>query len=110
MGLTNNDILKKLRVANKLRDTDIVKICALVDFKVSKELTNHLADALGKLGSSQDTTVSIDSSSSFNRGSAGLNYHLNDDAFLTVGMGVLNWNISALAKWGNPSYNDCPTL
>ena len=36
MGLTNNDILKKLRVANKLRDTDIVKICALVDFKVSK--------------------------------------------------------------------------
>ena len=36
MGLTNNDILKKLRVANKLRDTDIVEICALVDFKVSK--------------------------------------------------------------------------
>jgi len=69
-----------------------------VDFKVSKELTNHLADALGKLGSNQDTTVSIDSSSSFTRGSAGLNYHLNDDAFLTVGMGALNWNISALAK------------
>jgi uncharacterized protein YehS (DUF1456 family) len=36
MGLTNNDILKKLRVAHKLRDTDIVAICALVDFKVSK--------------------------------------------------------------------------
>jgi uncharacterized protein YehS (DUF1456 family) len=36
MGLTNNDILKKLRVAHKLRDTDIVDICALVDFKVSK--------------------------------------------------------------------------
>ena len=36
MGLTNNDILKKLRVAHKLRDTDIVEICALVDFKVSK--------------------------------------------------------------------------
>ena len=36
MGLTNNDILKKLRVAHKLRDTDIVNICALVDFKVSK--------------------------------------------------------------------------
>ena len=35
MGLTNNDILK-LRVAHKLRDTDIVEICALVDFKVSK--------------------------------------------------------------------------
>lgn len=36
MGLTNNDILKKLRVAHKLRDTDIVHICSLVDFKVSK--------------------------------------------------------------------------
>ncbi len=36
MGLTNNDIFKKLRVALKLRDDDIVKICALVDFKVSK--------------------------------------------------------------------------
>jgi uncharacterized protein YehS (DUF1456 family) len=36
MGLTNNDILKKLRVANKLRDDDIVKILALVDFKISK--------------------------------------------------------------------------
>lgn len=36
MGLTNNDILKKLRVAHKLRDTDIVDICGLVDFKVTK--------------------------------------------------------------------------
>ena len=36
MGLTNNDIFKKLRVAHKLRDDEIVKICALVDFKVSK--------------------------------------------------------------------------
>ena len=36
MGLTNNDIFKKLRVAHKLRDTDIVKICELVDFKVTK--------------------------------------------------------------------------
>ena len=36
MGLTNNDIFKKLRVANKLRDSDIVEICKLVDFKVSK--------------------------------------------------------------------------
>lgn len=35
-GLSNNDIFKKLRVAHKLRDTDIVAICALVDFKVSK--------------------------------------------------------------------------
>ena len=36
MGLTNNDIFKKLRVAHKLRDTDIIYICALVDFKVTK--------------------------------------------------------------------------
>lgn len=36
MGLTNNDIFKKLRVALKLRDQDIVEICALVDFKVTK--------------------------------------------------------------------------
>ncbi|MCW8981931.1 MULTISPECIES: DUF1456 family protein [Altibacter] len=36
MGLTNNDIMKKLRVAHKLRDEDIVHICSLVDFAVSK--------------------------------------------------------------------------
>ncbi len=36
MGLTNNDIMKKLRVAHSLRDEDIVKILALVDFKASK--------------------------------------------------------------------------
>ncbi|MDT0675966.1 DUF1456 family protein [Autumnicola musiva] len=36
MALTNNDIFKKLRVAHKLRDDDIVQICALVDFKVTK--------------------------------------------------------------------------
>ena len=36
MGLTNNDIFKKLRVAHKLRDTDIIEICALVDFKITK--------------------------------------------------------------------------
>ncbi|MEE9437460.1 MAG: DUF1456 family protein [Saprospiraceae bacterium] len=36
MGLTNNDILKKLRVALELRDTDIVKILELVDFRISK--------------------------------------------------------------------------
>ena len=32
MGLTNNDIFKKLRVAHKLRDNDIIKIFTLVDF------------------------------------------------------------------------------
>ena len=36
MALSNNDIFKKLRVAHKLRDEDIVKICELADFKVSK--------------------------------------------------------------------------
>jgi uncharacterized protein YehS (DUF1456 family) len=36
MGLTNNDIFKKLRVAHTLRDTDIIEICAFVDFKVTK--------------------------------------------------------------------------
>ena len=34
--ITNNDIIKKLRVAHKLRDDDIVKICSLVDFAVTK--------------------------------------------------------------------------
>ena len=36
MGLTNNDIFKKLRVAHKLRDDDIVDILKLVDFRISK--------------------------------------------------------------------------
>lgn len=36
MALSNNDIFKKLRVALKLRDDDIVEICSLVDFKVTK--------------------------------------------------------------------------
>ncbi|MEM6686706.1 MAG: DUF1456 family protein [Bacteroidota bacterium] len=36
MALTNNDIFKKLRVALKLRDDDIVKILELVDFRISK--------------------------------------------------------------------------
>jgi len=34
--LTNNDILKKLRVALELRDEDIVNIFKLVDFEISK--------------------------------------------------------------------------
>ena len=34
--LTNNDILKKLRVAHKLRDDDIINILELVDFKITK--------------------------------------------------------------------------
>lgn len=34
--MTNNDILKKLRVALKLRDDEIVKILELVDFRITK--------------------------------------------------------------------------
>lgn len=34
--MTNNDILKKLRVALKLRDDQIVEILKLVDFRISK--------------------------------------------------------------------------
>lgn len=33
--MTNNDILKKLRVALKLKDEDIIKILSLVDFRIS---------------------------------------------------------------------------
>jgi uncharacterized protein YehS (DUF1456 family) len=40
--MTNNDILKKLRVALKLRDEDIVEILMLVDFPVSKSEVNAL--------------------------------------------------------------------
>jgi len=36
MPLNNNDIFKKLRLAHKLRDDDIVKILQLVDFNVTK--------------------------------------------------------------------------
>ncbi|WP_299889367.1 DUF1456 family protein [uncultured Lacinutrix sp.] len=38
--MTNNDIFKKLRVAHKLRDDDIIKILMLVDFRVSKSELN----------------------------------------------------------------------
>jgi len=34
--MTNNDILKKLRVALQLRDDEIVEILQLVDFRISK--------------------------------------------------------------------------
>lgn len=34
--MSNNDILKKLRVALELRDDDIVHILSLSDFKISK--------------------------------------------------------------------------
>lgn len=34
--LSNNDILKKLRVAHKLRNEDIIEVLKLVDFEISK--------------------------------------------------------------------------
>jgi uncharacterized protein YehS (DUF1456 family) len=34
--LTNNDILKKLRVALELKDDDVIKILSLVDYKITK--------------------------------------------------------------------------
>ncbi len=42
MPLTNNDIMKKLRVAHKLRDEDIVKILALAKFNATKSEINAL--------------------------------------------------------------------
>lgn len=40
--LTNNDILKKLRVAHKFKDEDIVKILKLVDFEITKPALNDM--------------------------------------------------------------------
>lgn len=45
--LSNNDILKKLRVALSLRNDDIIKILALVDFEITK-------GALGDLFRNED--------------------------------------------------------
>ena len=40
--LTNNDILKKLRVALELRDDDIIEILQLADFRITKTELNAL--------------------------------------------------------------------
>ena len=45
--LSNNDILKKLRVALSLRNDDIIEIIKLVDFEISK-------GALGDLFRNED--------------------------------------------------------
>ena len=45
--LSNNDILKKLRVAHKLRNDDIIDILKLVDFNITK-------GALGDLFRAED--------------------------------------------------------
>lgn len=34
--MSNNDIMKKLRVAMKFTDDDIIEVLALVDFRVTK--------------------------------------------------------------------------
>ncbi len=36
MALTNNDILKKLRVALKFRDDDIIEVLSLSNYQISK--------------------------------------------------------------------------
>lgn len=40
--LSNNDILKKLRVALELKDEDVIKILKLVEFEISKSEINAL--------------------------------------------------------------------
>lgn len=35
-AMTNNDILKKLRIALQLKDTDIIEILKLADFEITK--------------------------------------------------------------------------
>ena len=45
--ITNNDILKKLRVALSLRNDDIIEILSLVDFKITR-------GALGDLFRNED--------------------------------------------------------
>ncbi len=45
--MTNNDILKKIRVALSLRNDDIIEILSLVDFEISK-------GALGDLFRNED--------------------------------------------------------
>ncbi len=40
--MTNNDILKKLRVALQLKDSDIIQILKLVDFNATESEINAL--------------------------------------------------------------------
>ena len=51
--LSNNDILKKLRVAHKMRDEDIVKVLKLVNFEITK-------GALGDMFRSEDHPSYVD--------------------------------------------------
>jgi uncharacterized protein YehS (DUF1456 family) len=40
--MTNNDILKKLRIALELKDTDIIEILKLVGFEITKSEVSAL--------------------------------------------------------------------
>jgi uncharacterized protein YehS (DUF1456 family) len=40
--MNNNDILKKLRIALELKDTDIIEILKLADFEISKTEINAI--------------------------------------------------------------------
>ena len=40
--MNNNDILKKLRIALELKDTDIIEILNLADFEISKTELNAM--------------------------------------------------------------------
>ena len=40
--LTNNDILKKIRIALSLRDEDMIHILSLADFKITNGALNDL--------------------------------------------------------------------
>lgn len=42
MAMTNNDILKKLRIALQLKDTDILEILSLAGFEITKGALNDL--------------------------------------------------------------------
>lgn len=48
--MTNNDILKKLRVALSLRNDDIIHILSLVDFEISKGALGDLFRSEGSPG------------------------------------------------------------
>ncbi|MEO6812718.1 MAG: DUF1456 family protein [Ginsengibacter sp.] len=48
--MTNNDILKKLRVALSLRNDDIIHILSLVDFEISKGALGDLFRNEGQPG------------------------------------------------------------
>jgi uncharacterized protein YehS (DUF1456 family) len=41
-AMTNNEILKKLRIALELKDTDIMEILKLADFEISKSEVSAL--------------------------------------------------------------------